>query len=188
MSLFTDPRWGEALAHLPDYLGNHVRVSVTALALGLAVSLPLAILSCNRPVLRGTLLGLASIVQTVPGLALLALFYPLLLALEVVWFRFLSMYVLITTLAMSLMLAVVLAGIGLGAAVAWLSAPGKQFLGFAFESWIEVKKVVWPTRKETIQTTAAVFAFVLVMAVFLWISDKTLEWVLYDLLLGWKKT
>ncbi|MEA2865001.1 MAG: osmoprotectant transport system substrate-binding protein opuBD, partial [Bradyrhizobium sp.] len=81
MSLFSDPRWSEALAHLPDYLGNHVRVSVTALALGLAVSLPLAIAARNRPVMRGALLGLASIVQTVPGLALLALFYPLLLAL-----------------------------------------------------------------------------------------------------------
>ena len=81
MSLFSDPRWSEALGHLPDYLGNHVRVSVTALALGLLVSLPLAILSRHRPVLRGALLGLASIVQTVPGLALLALFYPLLLAL-----------------------------------------------------------------------------------------------------------
>ena len=45
-----------------------------------------------------------------------------------------------------------------------------------------------PTRKETVQTTAAVFAFVVVMAVFLWVSDKTLEWVLYDLILGWKKT
>jgi osmoprotectant transport system permease protein len=91
MSLLSDPRWGEALGHLPDYLGNHVRVSVTALALGLAVSLPLAILSRNRPVLRGALLGLASIVQTVPGLALLALFYPLLLALAAVtlaWFGF----------------------------------------------------------------------------------------------------
>ncbi|HEY0851563.1 MAG TPA: ABC transporter permease/substrate-binding protein [Bradyrhizobium sp.] len=91
MSLLTDPRWGEALAHLPDYLGSHVRVSVTALALGLAVSLPLAILSRNRPLLRGTLLGFASIVQTVPGLALLALFYPLLLALAAVtlsWFGF----------------------------------------------------------------------------------------------------
>jgi osmoprotectant transport system permease protein len=91
MSLFSDPRWGEALAHLPDYLGNHVRVSVTALALGLAVSLPLAIASRNRPVLRGALLGLASIVQTVPGLALLALFYPLLLALaalSISWFGF----------------------------------------------------------------------------------------------------
>ena len=81
MSLFTDPRWGEALTHLPDYLGNHVRVSVTALALGLAISLPLAILARNRAVLRSALLGFASIVQTVPGLALLALFYPLLLAL-----------------------------------------------------------------------------------------------------------
>lgn len=91
MSLLSDPRWSEALGHLPDYLGNHALVSVTALALGLAVSLPLAILSRNRPLLRGALLGLASIVQTVPGLALLALFYPLLLALAAVtlsWFGF----------------------------------------------------------------------------------------------------
>src|SRR5882672_8002867 len=89
MSLFADPRWGEALAHLPDYLGNHVRVSVTALALGLAISLPLAIFARNRPAMRGALLGLASIVQTVPGLALLALFYPLLRALAALslsWF------------------------------------------------------------------------------------------------------
>ena len=91
MSLLSDPRWSEALAHLPDYLGNHVRVSVTALALGLSVSLPLAIVARNRPLLRGALLGLASIVQTVPGLALLALFYPLLLALAALslsWFGF----------------------------------------------------------------------------------------------------
>src|ERR1700710_1782253 len=91
MSLFTDSRWSEALAHLPDYLGNHVRVSVTALALGLIVSLPLAIAVRNHRVLRGALLGLASIVQTVPGLALLALFYTLLLALAALslsWFGF----------------------------------------------------------------------------------------------------
>ena len=91
MSLFSDPRWSEALSHLPDYLGNHVRVSVTALALGLLVSLPLAIAARNRPLMRGALLGLASIVQTVPGLALLALFYPLLLALAALslsWFGF----------------------------------------------------------------------------------------------------
>jgi osmoprotectant transport system permease protein len=89
MSFFADPRWSEALTHLPDYLGNHVRVSIAALALGLAVSLPLAIVARNRPVMRGALLGLASIVQTVPGLALLALFYPLLLALtalSLTWF------------------------------------------------------------------------------------------------------
>jgi osmoprotectant transport system permease protein len=91
MSVFSDPRWGEALAHLPDYLGNHVRVSITALALGLLVSLPLAVAARNRPVIRGALLGFASIVQTVPGLALLALFYPLLLALaslSLAWFGF----------------------------------------------------------------------------------------------------
>jgi osmoprotectant transport system permease protein len=91
MNLFTDSRWSEALAHLPDYLGNHVRVSVTALALGLAISLPLAIAARNAPVMRSVLLGLASIVQTVPGLALLALFYPLLLALaslSLAWFGF----------------------------------------------------------------------------------------------------
>src|SRR6202140_2500877 len=90
MSFFSDPRWGEALAHLPDYLGNHVRVSVTALALGLLVSLPLAIAARNQPVMRGALLGVASIVQTVPGLALLALFYPLLLALSALSERWLG--------------------------------------------------------------------------------------------------
>jgi osmoprotectant transport system permease protein len=91
MSPFSDARWGEALAHLSDYLGNHVRVSVAALALGLVISLPLAIAARNRPLFRNVLLGLASIVQTVPGLALLALFYPLLLALAsmtLAWFDF----------------------------------------------------------------------------------------------------
>ena len=91
MSLFSDPRWGEALSHLPDYLSNHVRVSLAALALGLLVSLPLTIMVRNRPVARAALLALASITQTVPGLALLALFYPLLLAASSValaWFGF----------------------------------------------------------------------------------------------------
>ena len=78
-------------------------------------------------------------------------------------------------------------GVLAGAGAAWFTAPGKTFTAFARESIVEVKKVVWPTRKETVQTTAAVFAFVVVMAVFLWISDKTLEWVLYEVVLGWKK-
>ncbi|MFT4276821.1 MAG: ABC transporter permease/substrate-binding protein [Rhodopseudomonas sp.] len=81
MSLFADPRWHDALGNLPDYLGAHVRVSLAALALGLIVSLPLAVFARHRPVLRSALLGFAGVVQTVPGLALLALFYPLLLAL-----------------------------------------------------------------------------------------------------------
>ena len=74
-----DARFADALARLPDYFGNHVLVSLTALVLGLAVSLPLAIASLRRPVLRAALLAATSIVQTIPGLALLALFYPLLL-------------------------------------------------------------------------------------------------------------
>jgi osmoprotectant transport system permease protein len=81
MNIWSDPRWRDALDHLPDYLGSHIRVSLAALALGLLVSFPLALSARNRPGLRGALLGFASIVQTVPGLALLALFYPLLLAL-----------------------------------------------------------------------------------------------------------
>ena len=67
------------------------------------------------------------------------------------------------------------------------SEVGKQFVAFGRDSWREVKKVVWPTRKEAIQMTAYVFAFVVVMALFLWMTDKALEWVFYDLILGWKK-
>jgi preprotein translocase subunit SecE len=80
----------------------------------------------------------------------------------------------------------VLAGIGAGVAVAWFTEPGQQFLVFAQEAVGETKKVAWPSRKETMQTTGLVFAFVVVMAIFLWLTDKSLEWVLYDLVLGWK--
>jgi len=78
----TDPRIAEAFARLPDYLGGHVLVSVLALALGLAVSFPLALVARDHPKLRQLLLAAASVAQTIPGLALLALFYPLLLALS----------------------------------------------------------------------------------------------------------
>ena len=77
----------------------------------------------------------------------------------------------------------VLGGIVAGLAVAYFSAPGREFALFAGESIGEVKKVVWPTRKETMQTTLAVFAFVVVMALFLWLTDKTLEWALYEVIL-----
>ena len=87
-----------------------------------------------------------------------------------------------------LRLASVLAGVLAGAAVAWFTAPGQQLFVFSREAITETKKVVWPTRKESFQTTAAVFAFIVVMAIFLWISDKTLEYVLYDVILGWKKS
>jgi preprotein translocase subunit SecE len=72
-------------------------------------------------------------------------------------------------------------------ALFFASEPGKQLTAFGRDSVREVKKVVWPTRKEAGQMTGYVFAFVLVMALFLWLTDKTLEWVLYDLVLGWRK-
>ncbi len=64
---------------------------------------------------------------------------------------------------------------------------GKQLIAFGRDSSREVRKVVWPTRKESLQMTGYVFAFVFVMALFLWLTDKSLEWVLYDLVLGWKR-
>jgi len=67
------------------------------------------------------------------------------------------------------------------------SETGKVFVAFGRDSWKEVKKVVWPTRKESIQMTLYVIAFCALMAIFLWTTDKTLEWLLYDLILGWKK-
>jgi preprotein translocase subunit SecE len=67
------------------------------------------------------------------------------------------------------------------------SEPGKQLIAYGQDSIREVKKVVWPTRKEALQMTGYVFAFVVVMALFLWLTDMTLEWLLYDLILGWKR-
>ena len=77
----------------------------------------------------------------------------------------------------------------LAAAVAlfFTSESGKQLIAFGRDSVREAKKVVWPSRKEAVQMTGYVFAFVFVMALFLWITAKTLEWVLYDLVLGWRR-
>ncbi|WP_027016403.1 preprotein translocase subunit SecE [Comamonas composti] len=83
--------------------------------------------------------------------------------------------------------AVLLVGLVVAVAVFLISEPGRRFVGFARDAWREVKKVVWPTPKETTQMTLYVFGFVVVMALFLWFTDKTLEWVLYDLILGWRK-
>lgn len=79
--------------------------------------------------------------------------------------------------------------VGLAAAVGTFASSenGRRLWSFGRDSWREVKKVVWPTRKESIQMTAYVFGFVVIMAIFLWLTDKTVEWVFYDLLLGWRK-
>ena len=81
------------------------------------------------------------------------------------------------------LLALIAAAVGLF----FTSEPGRQLIAYGRDSAREVKKVVWPTRKEAGQMTGYVFAFVLVMALFMWLTDKTLEWVLYDLVLGWRR-
>jgi preprotein translocase subunit SecE len=82
--------------------------------------------------------------------------------------------------------AALVGGLALAIAFAWTSYHGRVFIGFASESVKETKKVVWPSRREAMQITGVVFGFVLVMALFLWGTDKLLELVLYELILGWR--
>ena len=82
---------------------------------------------------------------------------------------------------------VLLLGLAAAVVVFLTSETGKSLVAFGRDAWREVKKVVWPARKEAVQMTAYVFVFVVVMALFLWLTDKTLEWLFYDLILGWKK-
>jgi preprotein translocase subunit SecE len=98
-----------------------------------------------------------------------AVFYAL--GQKDLWLRVLALLVLLTA-------AVV---------VFFTSESGKELIAFGRDSVKEAKKVVWPSRKEALQMTGYVFAFVFVMALFMWLTDKTLEWVFYDLLLGWRK-
>jgi preprotein translocase subunit SecE len=97
-----------------------------------------------------------------------AVFY--LLGKQDLWLRVLALLVLIA------------AGVG----VFFTSAQGKELIAFGQDSAKELRKVVWPTRPEATQMTAYVFAFVAIMALFLWLTDKSLEWVIYGLILGWK--
>ena len=88
-------------------------------------------------------------------------------------------------LAAALVVGAVVAFYALGQKDLWLRIVA--LFAYGQDSIREVKKVVWPTRKEALQMTGYVFAFVVVMALFLWLADKTLEWLLYDLILGWKR-
>jgi len=83
-------------------------------------------------------------------------------------------------------IAVFIGSLILAAVIAWFSEPGRRTIAFAHDSYNEVKRVVWPTRKETIQMTGIVFAFVAVMGLFLWVLDKLVAWLLFGVLLGWK--
>ena len=108
---------------------------------------------------------LASAVLLVAGIAA---FYAL--GQQDLWLRVLVMLVLIVA----------------GAGIFLTSEPGKSLIAFAKDSEREMRKVVWPSRQEAMQMTLYVFGFVLVMALFLWLTDKTLEWLVYSVLLGWK--
>ena len=77
----------------------------------------------------------------------------------------------------------VLLGLSLGGVVAWTSQPGKRFFAFAKDSVAEAKRVVWPTRKETLQTTGVVIVFAITMALFLWAVDASLM-VMVNKLMG----
>ncbi|MFZ2828338.1 preprotein translocase subunit SecE [Hydrogenophaga sp.] len=83
--------------------------------------------------------------------------------------------------------AALIVGVVAAVAVFGVSESGRQLVAFGRDAWRETKKVVWPARKEAMQMTAYVFAFVFVMALFLWLTDKTVEWLFYDVILGWRK-
>jgi len=79
--------------------------------------------------------------------------------------------------AQVLRVLMVLGGLIGAGVVAWLTEPGKELFAFGEESWQEAGKVSWPTRKETLQTTGIVFAFVVIMAIFLFAVDSSLAWI-----------
>jgi preprotein translocase subunit SecE len=81
-------------------------------------------------------------------------------------------------LAVVLRVLMVLGGLVGAAVVARFTEPGRELYAFGQEAWQEAGKVSWPTRKETIQTTAIVFAFVVVMALVLFAIDSSLAWLI----------
>jgi len=98
----------------------------------------------------------------------------------VIGFSFLSQQTMLVRVG------ILLGGLIGGIALAWFSVAGRRFIAFAREAWDETKRVTWPTRKETINVTGVVFGFVAIMAIFMFVVDKTIEYTLYDLLLRWK--
>jgi len=93
-----------------------------------------------------------------------------------------AFYALIDRQPLVVRILVLAAAFGAAVGVMWFTENGKTFLAFARESWEEAKRVVWPTRKETLQTTGVVFLFVFTMALFLWFIDTGLLWITQKLL------
>ena len=80
--------------------------------------------------------------------------------------------------AQVLRVLMVVGGLLAAAGVAWFTETGKELFAFGQESWREAGKVSWPTRKETLQTTLVVFAFAVIMALFLFAIDTSLAWMI----------
>ncbi len=75
----------------------------------------------------------------------------------------------------------------LAAAGSFLSASaGQELIAFGKDAYKEIGKVVWPSKEEARQMTLYVFAFVVVMAIFLWSTDKLLEWLIFSVILQWR--
>jgi preprotein translocase subunit SecE len=111
------------------------------------------------------------------------------------WITFLAVILLVAALvlyytlvdySMAIRLAVLFGGIALAILIVAISPDGRRFIAYAGDSWQEVKKVVWPTRRESTQMTLVVFGFVLIMSLFLWLADKLIEWLVFSAFLGWK--
>jgi len=111
------------------------------------------------------------------------------------WITFLAVILLVVALvlyyilvdySMVIRLAVLFGGIAAAVLIVAISPDGRRFITYAGDSWQEVKKVVWPTRRESTQMTLVVFGFVLIMALFLWLVDKLIEWLVFSAFLGWK--
>ncbi len=98
----------------------------------------------------------------------------------------LVLYYTLADQSLLLRLAVLFGGIIAAVLIVAISPDGRRFIAYAKDSWYEVKKVVWPSRKETTQMTLVVFGFVLIMSLFLWIADKLIEWLVFSAFLGWK--
>ena len=96
-------------------------------------------------------------------------------------------YYYFTKQASAARFGMVVAGFIAGVAVIWTSGPGQRLVAFLKDAVAETKRVTWPTRKETVQMTGIVFVFAIVSAILLWVTDKSLEYVIFDLILGWKK-
>lgn len=94
-------------------------------------------------------------------------------------------YSILDTQPMVARVGVFLGSLVLAVIIAWFSEPGRRTISYGRDSYHEVKRVVWPTRKEATQMTGIVFVFVVIMGLFLWLVDKALEWIIYGLFLGW---